>query len=66
MRLFGAGAATATKGIHLAFVAEIWAAIDAFYAAAVAAGDEHLHAPRFWSGYRAYCAFTSDPDGNNI
>ncbi|WP_237330192.1 hypothetical protein [Streptomyces sp. BA2] len=24
------------------------------------------HAPRHWPEYRAYCAFVSDPDGNNI
>ena len=37
MRLFDAGAATAAKGVHLALVAESRAAVDAFYAAAVAA-----------------------------
>ena len=37
MRLFGAGAATAAKGVHLALVAGSRAAVDAFYAAAVAA-----------------------------
>ena len=36
MRLFGAGAATAAKGVHLALVAGSRAAVDAFYAAAVA------------------------------
>src|SRR3954470_15705811 len=58
--------ATATKGMHLAFAAGSRAAVDAFHAAAVAAGGASRHAPRFWSEYRAYCAFVSDPDGNNI
>jgi len=59
-------AATTTKGMHLAFAAGSRAAVDAFHAAAVAAGGASKHAPRFWSEYRAYCAFVSDPDGNNI
>lgn len=59
-------AAAATKGMHLAFAAGSRAAVDAFHAAAVAAGGASRHAPRFWSEYRAYCAFVNDPDGNNI
>jgi predicted lactoylglutathione lyase len=42
------------------------ACVDAFFAAAVAAGGSERHAPRHWPEYRAYCAFVSDPDGNNI
>jgi catechol 2,3-dioxygenase-like lactoylglutathione lyase family enzyme len=55
-----------TRGLHLAFEAESRAAVDAFFEGAIAAGGTELHAPRHWSEYRAYCAFVSDPDGNNI
>ncbi|WP_040164441.1 VOC family protein [Microbacterium gorillae] len=56
----------ATRRVHLAFTAPDRAAVDAFHAAAVAAGAESRHAPRLWPEYRAYCAFFRDPDGNNI
>jgi catechol 2,3-dioxygenase-like lactoylglutathione lyase family enzyme len=56
----------ATRGLHLAFQARDRAAVDAFFAAALSAGGEERHAPRYWPEYRAYCAFVSDPDGNNI
>jgi len=56
----------ATRGLHLAFQAEDRTAVDAFFVAAVAAGGSERHAPRHWPEYRAYCAFVSDPDGNNI
>jgi catechol 2,3-dioxygenase-like lactoylglutathione lyase family enzyme len=59
-------AAAVTKGMHLAFAAGDRAAVDAFHSAAVAAGGVTRHAPRFRSEYRAYCAFVSDPDGNNV
>ena len=54
--------------MHLAFAADGRAAVDAFHAAAVAAGAESLHAPRLWPQYHAsyYGAFVRDPDGNNI
>jgi catechol 2,3-dioxygenase-like lactoylglutathione lyase family enzyme len=55
-----------TRGAHIAFTAADRAAVDAFHAAAVAAGGSSRHAPRHWPEYRAYCAFVSDPDGNNI
>lgn len=55
-----------TRGLHLAFRAPDRAAVDAFFAAAVRAGGTERHAPRHWPQYRAYCAFVSDPDGNNI
>jgi|GEM_PF-3214685 len=55
-----------TSGVHLAFCADSRAGVDAFFAAAVAAGGEPRHAPRFWPEYRAYCAFVSDPGGNNV
>ena len=56
----------ATTGLHLAFTAGSRAAVDTFHAAAVAAGGTTRHAPRWWGEYRAYCAFVTDPDGNNI
>jgi catechol 2,3-dioxygenase-like lactoylglutathione lyase family enzyme len=56
----------ATRGMHLAFAADDRDAVDVFHAVAVSAGGTSRHAPRFWSEYRAYCAFVSDPDGNNI
>ncbi|MER5886143.1 VOC family protein [Streptomyces sp. NPDC001941] len=55
-----------TRGVHIAFAADGRDAVDAFHAAAVAAGGTSRHAPRAWPEYRAYCAFVSDPDGNNI
>lgn len=55
-----------TVGAHLAFAASGTAEVDAFFDAAVAAGGTPRHAPRYWPEYRAYCAFVSDPDGNNI
>ncbi|MFJ4846222.1 MULTISPECIES: VOC family protein [unclassified Streptomyces] len=55
-----------TRGAHIAFAASDRAAVEAFHAAAVSAGGTSRHAPRHWPEYRAYCAFVSDPDGNNI
>jgi catechol 2,3-dioxygenase-like lactoylglutathione lyase family enzyme len=64
-----AGATTSedvTCGVHMAFEAADLIAVDAFFQAAVAAGGTSRHEPRHWPEYRAYCAFVSDPDGNNI
>jgi catechol 2,3-dioxygenase-like lactoylglutathione lyase family enzyme len=55
-----------TRGVHVAFAADDRSQVDDFHAAAVAAGGSSRHAPRHWPEYRAYCAFVSDPDGNNI
>ena len=55
-----------TVAAHLAFAASDPAQVDAFFDAAIAAGGTPRHAPRHWPEYRAYCAFVSDPDGNNI
>jgi catechol 2,3-dioxygenase-like lactoylglutathione lyase family enzyme len=55
-----------TRGVHLAFEAPDRAHVDAFFNAALASGGEPRVAPRFRPEYRAYCAFVSDPDGNNI
>src|SRR4029453_8974504 len=56
----------ATRGLHIAFAPADRAAVDAFFAAALAAGGIERHAPRHWPEYRAYCAFVIDPDGNNV
>jgi len=61
-----AAVAETTRGLHLAFEAPDRAAVDAFFTAATSAGGTERHAPRHWPEYRAYCAFVSDPDGNNI
>jgi len=53
---------------HIAFTAASRDAVDAFFAAAVAAGAEVMHEPRLWPEYHAayYGAFVRDPDGNNV
>ena len=55
-----------TRGLHLAFAAPDRARVDEFFHASLRAGGRERVAPRFWPEYRAYCAFVSDPDGNNI
>jgi len=53
---------------HLAFRAADRAAVDAFFAAAVAAGAEVLHEPAVHPEYHPdyYGVFVRDPDGNNV
>ena len=53
---------------HIAFAAADRAAVDAFFAAAVAAGAEVLHAPAVHPEYHEnyYGAFVRDPDGTNV
>lgn len=53
---------------HIAFSASDRPAVEAFYAAALAAGAESLHEPRLWPEYHQhyYGAFVRDPDGNNV
>ena len=58
--------AEVTRGLHLAFEAADRSTVDAFHQAAVAAGGISRHEPRYWPEYRAYAAFVSDPDGNNV
>jgi len=56
-----------TGRVHLAFQASSRAQVDAFYAAAIAAGGKDHGAPGerpYHPGY--YAAFVTDPDGNNI
>ena len=68
---FWLGARTSGEGFresHIAFSAPDRPAVDAFFAAAVAAGAEVLHEPRVWPEYHPnyYGAFVRDPDGNNV
>ena len=53
---------------HFAFTANSRADVDAFYAAAMAAGGKDNGAPGLRPHYHAtyYGAFVRDPDGNNI
>lgn len=53
---------------HIALTAPDRAAVDAFVAAARAAGAEVLHEPRVWPEYHPnyYGGFVRDPDGNNV
>lgn len=55
------------SSIHLAFQAPDRASVDAFHAAALAAGGRDNGAPgerSYHPGY--YAAFVLDPDGNNV
>lgn len=56
------------EGLHVAFDAKDHAAVDAFYAAAMAAGgrDNGKPGPRPHYGPHYYAAFVLDPDGANI
>ena len=53
---------------HVAFSAPDRAAVEAFHAAATAAGAETLNAPRLWPEYHEnyFAAFVRDPDGHNV
>ena len=53
---------------HIAFRAADRAAVDAFFAAALAMGAEALHPPAMHPEYHEtyYGAFVRDPDGNNV
>ena len=55
-------------GVHVAFVASTRAEVDAFYAAAIAAGGRDNGKPGLRLHYHAnyYGAFVLDADGNNI
>lgn len=58
----------ATKSCHIAFAATDQAMVDAFHAAALAAGGTDNGAPglrpEYHPGY--YGAFVLDPEGNNV
>jgi catechol 2,3-dioxygenase-like lactoylglutathione lyase family enzyme len=55
-------------GVHVAFVAKDRPTVDAFYAAAIAAGGRDNGKPGLRPHYHEnyYGAFVLDPDGNNI
>jgi catechol 2,3-dioxygenase-like lactoylglutathione lyase family enzyme len=54
--------------LHLCFAAKSRAEVDAFYAAAIAAGGKDNGPPGLRPHYHAtyYAAFVLDPDGHNI
>ena len=58
----------AVTAVHVAFAAEDRATVDAFHAAAVAAGGTDNGAPGVRAIYHPdyYGAYVLDPDGNNI
>jgi catechol 2,3-dioxygenase-like lactoylglutathione lyase family enzyme len=62
------GPGAAAEGVHIALVAEDRAAVDAFHAAALAAGGRDNGGPglrpNYGPGY--YAAYVYDPDGNNL
>jgi len=62
------GGPLTTSGCHLAWRAKNRAQVDAFYAAAIAAGGKDNGAPGLRPDYHAhyYGAFVIDPEGNNI
>jgi catechol 2,3-dioxygenase-like lactoylglutathione lyase family enzyme len=56
-----------STGIHVAFTADDRATVDAFHAAALAAGGTDNGAPGIrWYHPNYYGAFVLDPDGNNV
>ena len=57
-----------TRAAHVAFVARDRAAVDAFYAAAMANGARDSGSPRIWPEYHPgyYAAFVLDLDDNNV
>ena len=64
----GSGERSAGPGVHVAFTAPTRAIVDAFHAAALAAGGIDNGAPGLRPHYHAqyYGAFVLDPDGYNI
>jgi len=59
---------TTRGGLHVAFAAPSRAVVDAFHAAALAAGATDSGAPGLRTQYHPhyYGAFVRDPDGHNI
>ena len=57
-----------SKPVHIAILADDRATVDAFYAAALAAGGKDNGAPGVRAHYHPnyYGAFVFDPDGHNI
>jgi catechol 2,3-dioxygenase-like lactoylglutathione lyase family enzyme len=64
----GGGAAGASGAAHVAFTAQSRGVVDAFHAAALAAGGKDNGAPGVRAHYHPdyYGAFVLDPDGHNI
>ncbi|MGO9357310.1 MAG: VOC family protein [Xanthobacteraceae bacterium] len=62
------GGGALDKPLHIAFAAKDRATVDAFYAAALAAGGRDNGAPGLRPHYHAdyYGAFVFDPDGHNV
>jgi catechol 2,3-dioxygenase-like lactoylglutathione lyase family enzyme len=63
-----AGAGKASPAVHIAFTAGSRAEVDAFYAAAMAAGAKDNGKPGIRAHYHPtyYGAFVLDADGNNV
>jgi catechol 2,3-dioxygenase-like lactoylglutathione lyase family enzyme len=63
-----AGAGKTTPAMHIAFAASSRADVDAFHAAAIAAGGRDNGPPGIRAHYHPayYGAFVLDPDGNNV
>ena len=57
-----------TAPVHIAFAAPDRATVDAFHAAALAAGGRDNGRPGLRPQYHAgyYAAYVFDPDGNNV
>ncbi len=68
MRPYDGKPASAGNGTHVAFLAPDRAAVDAFHAAALAAGGTDEGAPGLRPHYHAdyYGAYVRDPDGNKL
>ena len=64
----GVGTGEAGRGMHIAFAAKTRAEVDAFHAAALAAGGVDNGAPGLRPHYHPhyYGAFVFDPDGHNV
>jgi catechol 2,3-dioxygenase-like lactoylglutathione lyase family enzyme len=62
------GGDTATRGLHVAFTTDSRQKVDAFYAAAMAAGGRDNGPPGIRAHYHPnyYGAFVLDADGHNI
>lgn len=62
------GGEVTDPNLHLAFTVEDRATVDAFYAAAIAAGATTREEPAVHTEYHAnyYGAFVNDPDGTNL
>lgn len=65
---FDGKAATVGNGMMISFIAETRAAVDRFYAAALATGGTDEGAPRLreYYGPTFYAAYVRDPDGNKL